>query len=1471
MSAPQNTIRKSSYVENTAAKINSTNKYVKIVLLTMKLDQKITLFFLFAIAVIFFSGCPYRPDTTVCGDNVCEGQEQRTCPADCGSQPSPRPQPNPGPDPQPKCTDECKAGATQCSGEGYKACGNFDDDQCTEWGSVQNCKAGEICENGGCVIFPIVEMQLQTEKSLYGVGEQVRLSGSKKSKANFSEQTKTLSEINLQDVFNSYEEPLSNTDLRVNSIIELEKEKRQTSFKGYIVELEDPPLAVKRREFEELGQDATYIRVYGQAHQQKLGYAQQAALMSLKEKIPALKVRKQFTTVLNAISLDISDKEAEELRKLPFVKNVTPNYLAEATTADSIPLVKADYVWKLDEDFGQCSETKKDCLTGAGIKIGVIDTGVDYTNPDFGSCTKLTFLAGQCSKVVGGYDFVNNDADPMDDDGHGTHVAGIITANSSVSGNEFRGVAPESVIYAYKVLGPEGKGYIDGIIDAIDWSADPNQDGDFSDHLDVINLSLGFIGNPDNRLVDAVDNAVSVGVIAVVAAGNEGPYAGTIRSPGIARSAITVGATYKKNYDGKYWKDDNPRIDEITSFSSRGPVSFNNEIINKPDIVAPGALICSSRWDSLDLTTKNKRYTTCIDDKHIFMAGTSMAAPMVSGAAALMKQAHPEWSSLEMKMALRAGSEKIVDRTNSDYPLYVQGFGRLNLQKSITMEKPPIAILNKKIVLTGIIDILGTATGSSFEKYEIYYGKSITPKEWTLLFSSTSPVSNGVLYRGFDTSTLGDMTYALKLVVHAGGIRNEDMAFIRIENVEITTPLNNDVLRAGDTVTIKGLITVTDFDSYSLEYSKDFEAGDTKWSSQGITITNGIQNSVLERELGKWNTSNLPPGFYTLKLAIKKGSVEKAKSFAHKIYLDNALEKGWPKHFPERGELSNQFYSIIPHVVDLENDGFKEILFVDSSGNGDTPPKKPILFAYNYDGTLRFSIEDTLDTFTEPAIVTSDIDNDGLQEIFVSGTKIYAFNHDGSSLNGKWPATLESSIATKLMISDLDRDGEKEIISYTFGGSSTSKRPSYYILNGEGEFLTIIRAEVIESISEPEFSCSSWVNLDQAGGEQNTIGNFDDDEELEIAVQLCNGVSVYNKDGSVVQGWPKRTGAEIDASIISGDMDADGVDEIVAPTKKGIEVLGTKPTVIGWPPQEIAKKRFSNGAALADFDKDGFLEIVAIANNNEIFVFSNDGKILNGWPKNMGIYLTTFSSPNIVDIDNDGTLDVLITDGAIQPSLLQCGNTDGSGGVWAWSYDGIPIDLNPNYDLYSNFIEHATTAPSVIDDIDNDGALEIITSSKSNFAFCPLPYQINKPCKNPTIDETCRAKLKKRSTVYVWNTGAKAGTKGQWQQFQNDPEHTGNYRTVDSTKSEIKNESDKNLNGKLTLKIEMLAGQGWLVETFVSGGEPITIAPNSAFDLAEKFDSSGGYKAQKLGKFRVIAEFEYSGKRASAASEFEVK
>ncbi len=282
--------------------------------------------------------------------------------------------------------------------------------------------------------------------------------------------------------------------------------------------------------------------------------------------------------ILNGVALLADSDAAAAIRNLPgvaAVRRLTPKRVLNST---SVPFIHAAQTW---DSAGLNA-------TGQGVRIGIIDTGVDYIHADFGgSGLEATYSGNDPSvigdvpfpttKVVGGVDLAGEtydadvaehaipepDPDPMDCDGHGTHVAataagyGVRKADSQTytgpygPGIDFSsfeigpGTAPEADIYAIKVFGCSnglaGTTVLD--IAAIEWATDPDQDGDLSDHLDVINLSLGStFGISDDPSLEAIEAATVVGIAVVMSAGNSADSFFVTSSPGVAPNGISVAA-----------------------------------------------------------------------------------------------------------------------------------------------------------------------------------------------------------------------------------------------------------------------------------------------------------------------------------------------------------------------------------------------------------------------------------------------------------------------------------------------------------------------------------------------------------------------------------------------------------------------------------------------------------------------------------------------------------------------------------------------------------------------------------------------------------------------------------------------------------------------------------------------------------------------------------------------------------------
>ncbi|MGW1002472.1 S8 family peptidase [Streptomyces sp. NPDC002520] len=274
--------------------------------------------------------------------------------------------------------------------------------------------------------------------------------------------------------------------------------------------------------------------------------------------------------------------------------------------------------------------------TGKGVKVAVLDTGVDTSHPDLKD------------QVAESKNFTPA-ADAKDHFGHGTHVASIVAGTGAKSGGVYKGVAPDAKILNGKVLDDSGFGDDSGILAGMEWAV---QQG-----ASVINLSLGGYDTPEIDPLEAEVNKLSAekGVLFAIAAGNEGPQ--SIGSPGSADAALTVGAV-----DGK---------DKLADFSSTGPRTGDGAI--KPDVTAPGVDItaAAAKGSVIDQEVGEK------PPGYLTISGTSMATPHVAGAAAILKQEHPDWGYAELKGAL-TGSTK-----GGNYTPFQQGSGRIQVDKAI--------------------------------------------------------------------------------------------------------------------------------------------------------------------------------------------------------------------------------------------------------------------------------------------------------------------------------------------------------------------------------------------------------------------------------------------------------------------------------------------------------------------------------------------------------------------------------------------------------------------------------------------------------------------------------------------------------------------------------------------------------------------------------------------------------------------
>ncbi|MGG0176544.1 S8 family serine peptidase [Gottfriedia acidiceleris] len=340
------------------------------------------------------------------------------------------------------------------------------------------------------------------------------------------------------------------TGIQVNPDIDLES-SNQTDV---IVEFKNKPAKIAHVESSLKGQSLTMNEASNLVDQDHSTFANDLGqvLTNDNSKNVNYKVKRSFKYAFNGVSMSLPANQIKNLLKSKAVKTVWSNEEVHAEIANTQEEMQTGGLSnKSALSFLGVDKLHQEGITGKGIKVGVIDTGIDYNHPDLKDVYK------------GGYDFVNNDNDPMEatyEDWkksgwaeffwatgapyyteHGTHVAGIIAGQGKNDGDiKMEGIAPDVDLYAYRVLGPYGAGTEANVMAGIDKAV--------ADGMDVINLSLGAgINNPLYSTSIAINQAVLSGVTAVIAAGNSGNDMYTLGSPGTAALALTVGASNEPN------------------------------------------------------------------------------------------------------------------------------------------------------------------------------------------------------------------------------------------------------------------------------------------------------------------------------------------------------------------------------------------------------------------------------------------------------------------------------------------------------------------------------------------------------------------------------------------------------------------------------------------------------------------------------------------------------------------------------------------------------------------------------------------------------------------------------------------------------------------------------------------------------------------------------------------------------------
>lgn len=377
-----------------------------------------------------------------------------------------------------------------------------------------------------------------------------------------------------------------------------------------------------------------------------------------------------------AVSMHLTPQQLKQVRSLQFVESITPNIIFKAAEVnredfqsyadfhtnlkDATELTKVVDVWKNYHFFGN------------GVVVAVLDTGIDsrhYSLDDMDDDPNTNDPKVILHVSMVPNETINTIKPFYDTNGHGTHVAGII-AGTGAPDYQYIGVAPGAKLIDVKVLASSGNGEGEWILNGMQWCIDHMDEY----NITIVNMSLGADENTDGTDIFslATDEMVMAGLTVVVAAGNAGPKEGTVGTPASSRLAITVGATLKTD-------------PIITSYSSKGPTADGRI---KPDIVAPGGGIL--KGDGIYAPAAGTL------DYYVEKRGTSMASPHVAGIAALLLQANPSLTPMQIKQILTDTAIKCEYTNAKSRPNNEEGYGLVQADAAVAeaLNAEPLPKLN---------------------------------------------------------------------------------------------------------------------------------------------------------------------------------------------------------------------------------------------------------------------------------------------------------------------------------------------------------------------------------------------------------------------------------------------------------------------------------------------------------------------------------------------------------------------------------------------------------------------------------------------------------------------------------------------------------------------------------------------------------------------------------------------------------
>lgn len=923
--------------------------------------------------------------------------------------------------------------------------------------------------------------------------------------------------------------------------------------------------------------------------------------------------------------LDVEESSTESLESIitrfstdPNVEYAEPNHVVTISSLPNDPFLVSSGTWgqsyrDLWGHYAINAPAAWTASTGGGVIVAVIDTGVDYTHPDIAANMWVNSkeIAGNgidddyngFLDDVRGWDFVGDDYqhpvqsnDPIDHNGHGTHVAGTIAAmgNNNLG---IIGVAYNAKIMALRGLDKNGAGSDSTLAPAIIYAA---QNG-----ANVINASWGALGT-SQTIEEAIQYAYSVGVVFVAAAGNSGVDAWGF-FPANSPEAITVAAA-------------NPDGSPATSFSNYG---------TKIDVMAPGV-------DILSLQASGTTLGQVVVPGYIRLDGTSMAAPHVSGLTALLLSQSPGFPIESLRQTLRASANG--GSYGGWYP--TQGAGLIDANGALAFTSALQAHFTSpagQTQVAGPITLAGTAQGGGFDHYVLEYGSGISPTTWHQFYVSTSSSTNSAL-GVFDPGLLflPDGAYTLRLTAFdTSGRTFSDCLELEVAFIAITSPPNPTVpvlaqeLKPGVQIAISGKVTGPEFQSFKIEWARGLYAI-SGWSTVGITLAGAGASPVANGTLGTWDTSGIiQADYYTIRVSVDNSGF--TSSATTLVYLEpDLLSQNWPQALAQGPAFAGG-------MVPVADAGGNVLLSLVAPNTLFFPTGQFLKFTP--DGLLQRNIGIAAGTYHNPA--AGDMSGTGNQDVvFTAEYKdVTIFRGDDSSVAfHPGPANGLLFRMGTIILANLGTNIPLNIVAVGTDGIGTA---SLFAWTGDG---SILFPNLPKSIPDQHMD----ISVGSYGAPRVLVGDVNGDGFKEFVVLEGLSASTYTLGLYALDGiripWavPVFTGSP--TALVLADLDHNGkLETVLIDTGQTVHVFqpdGSERT--GWP-QALGTDAFAaDSIAVGDLTHSGH-EQIAVPTNMHLHLFNPDGTAYsNAWPLDLGSGYPN-SKVVLADVDGDGIQEIIIT------------------------------------------------------------------------------------------------------------------------------------------------------------------------------------------------------------------------------------